>query len=150
VGSLDRAPSFVDSLRRQAATDGIADRARFSGPRTGAELAAAYARADALVLASHAETYGMVVTEALAHGLPVVATAVGGLPDALGHGKNRARPGLLVRRADPVGLGNALCAWLTDAPLRARLRQAAAQRRDQLTGWSTTAAQVSAALAALG
>ena len=72
-------------LRRQAA----AERNRltgscFAGAATGAELDRAYAAADVLVLASRAETYGMVVTEALARGLPVIATAVGGVPEALG------------------------------------------------------------------
>ena len=55
----------------------------FAGPLAGAGLDHAYAAADVLVLASHAETYAMVVTEALAHGLPVLATAVGGLPQAV-------------------------------------------------------------------
>ena len=67
---------------------------RFPGPQTEAELARSYAAADLLVLASRAETYGMVVTEALARGLPVVAAEVGGVPEALGHGADGTRPGL--------------------------------------------------------
>ena len=86
VGSLDRDPAFVDGLRRRALDGGLGDRVRFAGPRTGADLDRSYAAADLLVLASRAETYGMVVTEALARGLPVVAAEVGGLPEALGHG----------------------------------------------------------------
>ena len=63
VGSLDRDPAFADEVRRRAD-----DRVHFAGPLTGAELERAYAAADLLVLPSHAETYGMVVTEALARG----------------------------------------------------------------------------------
>ena len=49
------------------------------GPLAGAELDRRYAGADLMVLASRAETYGMVITEALAHCLPVVVTEVGGV-----------------------------------------------------------------------
>ena len=105
---------------------------RFPGPRTGAELDRSYAAADLLVLASRAETYGMVVTEALARGLPVVAAEVGGVPEALGHGADGTRPGLLVPPDDPAALGAALRAWLGDAELRRRLRRAARERRASL------------------
>ena len=88
------------------------------GPRTGADLERSYAAADVLVLASRAETYGMVVTEALARGLPVVATEVGGVPEALGHGAGGMRPGLLVPSGDPAALGAALRSWLGDAGLQ--------------------------------
>ncbi len=77
---------------------------RFAGPLTGAELAASYAAADLLVLPSRAETYGMVVTEALARGIPVLATAVDGVPEALGAGAGRQR----ARAAGPArGSGRA-------------------------------------------
>ena len=119
----------------------------FPGPRTGADLDRSYAAADLLVLASRAETYGMVVTEALAHGLPVVAADVGGLTEALGHGADGARPGLLVPPDDPVALGAALRAWLTDDELRSRSRRAARERRASLSRWTTTTALVADALA---
>lgn len=147
VGPLDRDPSFVDRLRGQAVAAGIAERVLFTGPRSGAELAASYAAADLLVVASHFETYGMVVTEALARELPVLGTAVGGLPDALGHADDGGRPGMLVPPGDPAALASALQQWLGDAQLRARLRQAARERRRTLPAWSATSARISAVLA---
>ena len=122
VGSLDRDPAFVERLRRRSLrTAGWATGCRFPGPRTGADLDRSYAAADLMVLASRAETYGMVVTEALARGLPVVAADVGGVTEALGHGADGIRPGLLVPPDDPAALGAALRAWLGDAELRAAL-----------------------------
>ncbi len=147
VGTLKRDPSFVDRLGRQAREDGIGDRVRLTGPRTGADLDAAYAAADVLALASRAETYGMVVTEALARGLPVIATAVGGLPEALGRGADGNRPGLLVPPGDSAAFAAALRGWLGDTDLRRRLRQAAGQRRATLSGWSATSVRISRVLA---
>jgi glycosyltransferase involved in cell wall biosynthesis len=95
-----------------------------------------------LVLPSRAETYGMVVTEALARGLPVVAADVGGVPEALGHGADGVRTGLLVPPDDAAALGDALRAWLENAELRRRLRRAARERRESLTDWSTTSSAV--------
>jgi glycosyltransferase involved in cell wall biosynthesis len=146
VGSLDRDPAFADGVRRRAVLGGLGGRVRFAGPRTGAELDRAYADADLLVLASRAETYGMVVTEALARGLPVLATDVGGLSEALGRGDDGTRPGLLVAPGDPAALGAALRAWLGDAELRGRLRRAARERRASLRRWSATASNVAAVL----
>jgi glycosyltransferase involved in cell wall biosynthesis len=147
VGSLDRDPAYADGVRRRARAGGLADRVRFPGPRTGPDLDRAYAEADLLVLASHAETYGMVVTEALAHGLPVVAAEVGGVTEALGHGENGTRPGLLVPPGDPAALGAALRAWLGDAELRGRLRRAARARRASLRGWPATTSALAGVLA---
>ena len=147
VGSLVREPAFAAGVRRRARASGLSDRVRFPGPCTGQELDRAYAAADLLVLASHAETYGMVVTEALSHGLPVLATEVGGVTEALGYGEDATRPGLLVPPGDPGALGAALRAWLEDAELRERLRLAARGRRAKLRPWAATASAVADILA---
>jgi glycosyltransferase involved in cell wall biosynthesis len=141
VGNLELDPRFAERVR------GRAPGVRFVGPRTGAELDAAYAAADVLVLPSRAETYGMVVTEALARGLPVIAADVGGVGEALGHAADGTRPGLLVPPGDPAALGEALRTWLDDADLRARLRRAARRRRASLRGWEDTTSALAGVLA---
>jgi glycosyltransferase involved in cell wall biosynthesis len=147
VGSLDRDPAFAEEVRRATQIKGLSDRVRFPGPRIGSELDRAYASADLLVLASRAETYGMVVTEALARGLPVLAAEVGGVTEALGHGEDGTRPGLLVPPSDPAALGAALRSWLGDAELRGRLRRVARERRASLRGWPATTSVLAAVLA---
>jgi glycosyltransferase involved in cell wall biosynthesis len=147
VGSLEVDPTFVGRLRTQVGCAGLADRVVLTGPLTGADLGAAFHEADVLVLASRAETYGMVVTEALARGLPVIATRTGGTSEALGAAPDGAVPGLLVPPEDPPALAAALRAWLEDPGLRARTRRAARDRRPTLPGWPDTAAAISAALA---
>src|SRR6185295_4652258 len=147
VGSMDRDPAFAERLRRRVLDDELGDRVRFTGPRSGADLDRSYASADLLVLPSRAETYGMVVTEALARGLPVVAADVGGLTEALGHGADGVRPGVLVPPEDPASLGAAVRSWLTDAELRERTRRAARERRASLSGWSHTTSAVAGVLA---
>jgi glycosyltransferase involved in cell wall biosynthesis len=121
-------------------------RVRFLGPQAEADLARSYDAADVLVLPSRAETYGMVIAEALARGLPVVAAEVGGVPEALGNGVNGARPGLLVPPGDPAALRDALRTWLEDAGLRRRLRVAARERRATLKDWATTTSAVAEVL----
>jgi glycosyltransferase involved in cell wall biosynthesis len=147
VGRLDREPAFVASLRRRVRDGGLDDRVHFPGPLAGGDLDRSYAAADLMVLASRAETYGMVITEALAHAVPVVAADVGGVTEALGHGAGEIRPGLLVSPNDPAALADALRGWLADAELRERWRQAARERRDALAGWSATATVIAGVLA---
>jgi len=147
VGPLDRDPAFVQCLCRQAQAARIDHRLRVTGALSGGELERAYAGADLLVLPSHAETYGMVVTEALARGLPVLATWVGGVPEALGRTPDGGLPGLLVPPGDAAALAAALRGWLTEPVLRSPLRSAAAERRSTLPGWPATALAVSAVLA---
>jgi glycosyltransferase involved in cell wall biosynthesis len=147
VGPLDRAPGFAAEVRRRAARFG--ERVTFAGPLTGRALDARYADADLLVLPSRAEPYGMVVTEALARAVPVVASDVGGVPEALGHTAGGVRPGLLVPPADPGALASALRRWLTEPGLRASLRGAARVRRSDLPGWRATVRVIASALDAV-
>jgi glycosyltransferase involved in cell wall biosynthesis len=147
VGSLDRDPAFVDSARRNALAAGIGDRVRFAGPLLGVDLDRAYAAADVLLLTSRRESFGMVVTEALARGIPVITTAVGGIPEALGQGTDNNVPGILSPLDDPTAFGAALRAWLVDALLRQRLRHIALERRATLQGWPSTVARIASTLA---
>jgi glycosyltransferase involved in cell wall biosynthesis len=147
VGSLDRDPRFVERLRDRAGGLGIGDRVQFTGVLTGEALDCAYTAADVLVVPSRSETYGMVVTEALAHGIPVIGAEVGGLPEALGSTAGGLRPGRLVTPNDPVALSAAIAEWLRDEAHRRGLRAAALRRRSTLSGWDQTVRDLQIALA---
>jgi glycosyltransferase involved in cell wall biosynthesis len=145
VGSLARDRELAGRLQSRATGLGIGHRVSWTDAVSADELDKAYAAADALVLATRAESWGMVVTEALARGLPVLATEVGGLPEALGSAEGRV-PGLLVPPDDPAALAWALRRWLSDGSLRRDLRAAARSRRTTLSGWSETGSRVARVL----
>ncbi|GAA2480499.1 glycosyltransferase family 4 protein [Winogradskya humida] len=139
AGALDRDPAFVQPLLAY-------EKVRFVGTRTGKALDETYAAADLLVLPSRAETYGMVVTEALARGIPVLATEVQGVPEAIGTAPDGTVPGGLVPPGDAPALAGALRRWLTDPGLRTDWRAAARARRGTLRGWDETTRQLSEVL----
>jgi glycosyltransferase involved in cell wall biosynthesis len=146
AGSPDRDPDFAGQLRTRITRLGYDHRIRLAGVLTGAALSHAYATADLLVAPSRSESYGMAVTEALAHDLPVIAAAVGGLPEALGSTADGARPGELVPPGDPAALAAAIGAWLGDEGRRRRLRAAARERRSALRSWEQTTHEIASAL----
>ena len=121
AGSLDLDPAFATDLQNQVYARRWERRVTFAGPLVGRTLRAAYEQADLVVLPSRSESFGMVVTEALAHGLPVVATRVGGVPEALGRAPGGTLPGLLVAPDDPSALADGLARWLDERYLRERL-----------------------------
>ncbi len=135
VGSLERDPGWVARLPRD-------ERVAFTGPRVGAALAESYDAADLLVLPTRRESYGMVVVEAQARGIPVIASDVGGVAEALGDGG-----GVLVPPDDPGALSEAIRRWLEEPDLGASLRAASVSRRSMLTGWDVTSTAVSRVLA---
>lgn len=147
AGSLEVDPIHVELLQRRVYARRWEDRVRFVGPLVGAGLEAAYHAADVVVLGSRAESYGMVLTEALAHGLPVVATRVGGVAEAVGRAADGSVPGLLVTADDPDALGTALRRWLSEPRLRGQLARSAAQRRTDLRPWNRTSDDLGVVLA---
>ena len=101
---------------------GIGHRVRFLGVR--GDGAAAVVGAAVAVLCSHREGLPLAVLEAMAAGVPVVATAVGGVPEAVRHGVT----GLLVPPDDPAAVAGALARLLTDPVLRRRMGVAGSRR----------------------
>ncbi len=121
-------------LETRARELGVADQVRFLGHVDSPSVYRGVVRgARALVLPSEWEAYGLVLLEAMAAGTPVVATAVGGVPDVLDAG----RAGRLVPYGDPVALAGALRSVIEDARETARLRAAASERVSGLD-WSVT------------
>jgi D-inositol-3-phosphate glycosyltransferase len=115
-GNPDGDPE-LDRLRQCARELGIADRVRFPGAVPQHALRNYYHAADAVVVSSRYESFGLVAVEALASGTPVVASAAGGLTSIMQDGHN----GLLVRWRDPRAFAERLDEVLTDDALRARL-----------------------------
>ncbi len=113
------------------------------GALSDAALADAYARAAFFALPSRYEGYGLVFAEALAAGLPVVACALGPLPELIG-----PDAGLLVSPNDDAALDAALAHLMDDAALRERMAAAAQARAAALPTWEHCAAAFLGALEA--
>jgi glycosyltransferase involved in cell wall biosynthesis len=141
AGSLDRHPPTVERLRAMICGEGLQDHVTLTGELDDASLAAAYDAADLFVLATRHETYGMAVAEALAHGLPVVSTTTGAIPDLVGD-----HAGLLVPPGDEAALAAALARVMSDSHLRDRLAEGARRTRDRLATWDDAAEKMAAAL----
>jgi len=150
VGSLNRAPGFAREVEHRIRELGLADRVHLVGEVTEARLQAHYDAASVFVLASHHEGFGMVLTEALARGLPVVATTGGAIPGTLPPGSDH--PGgaaRLVPPGDAEALAQAL-ADLLDPELRGRAREGALGHAATFPDWVAAAAVLETALRELG
>jgi D-inositol-3-phosphate glycosyltransferase len=132
-------------LRAVAAEAGVADRVELRGRLPHDAVARLLRSADVAVAAPWYEPFGIVPVEAMACGLPLVGTAVGGLLDTVVPG----RTGLLVPPRSPERLGLAMAALAADPARRARLGRAAAMRTRALYDWDTVAARTLAAYEAL-
>jgi glycosyltransferase involved in cell wall biosynthesis len=141
LGSHYRAPDFAARLVEETNRRGLSERLRWSGEMDAQGQAAAYHRADLFVLPSHYEGYGMVVTEALARGLPVITTTGGALADTL-----PAAAGVTLPPGDALALRDALARWLGDPGWRRELRQGARQARAGLGDWQQAGARFAKAL----
>lgn len=111
------------ALRRLAEQLGVADRVAILAPRRQAELASLYRAADAVIVPSYSESFGLVALEAQACGTPVVAADVSGLRHVL-----RGGGGVLVGDHDPEAFADALLPYLRDPEARRRAGQAGRRR----------------------
>lgn len=141
VGSTTRDVAYAARLAERIAAHDLDGRIRLRGELGGEALREAYLGADLFVLPSHYEGYGMVVTEALACGLPVLTTTGGALAGTLPPGA-----GLAVPPGDVDALTDALRRLLQAAPLRRQLRDAARRARTMLKGWQAAGDAFAAAL----
>jgi glycosyltransferase involved in cell wall biosynthesis len=133
VGSLTRHPPTVRAVRRTIAATGLGNRIMLLGERPPCAVAGAYRQADAFVLPSFHEGYGMVYAEAMAYGLPVVATMAGAIPETV-----PASAGILVPPGDEPGLARALRRLISEPVLAAGLAKASHATGAQLRGWRQT------------
>jgi glycosyltransferase involved in cell wall biosynthesis len=136
----------IEAAARRAEGLGIEDAVRFPGWLGEAEKHAWLRRAAVFVLPSHAEGLPMSLLEAMAAGVPVVASAVGGIPDVVKHGVN----GLLVAPGDAVDLLRALRRVLRDPQLAAALGAAGRETVRARFAPEQVLAQLGGVYAALG
>jgi glycosyltransferase involved in cell wall biosynthesis len=140
AGTPDHAPATAAELRQGIARAGLADRIVLTGGIGVDRLAQLYDEADLFVMSSLYEGYGMVLTEALARGLPIVTTLSGAGAEALSDAA-----ALKVPPGDAAELAKAL-AKLIDAPAERRRRADAAwAAAGALTRWHETAGIVAQA-----
>ncbi|MCY1707058.1 glycosyltransferase family 4 protein [Pannonibacter sp. SL95] len=133
IGGL-RDADCVTSIRRQIEDLGLSNRIELVGALDSAALEHAYAAADAIVLASRYEGFGMAFAEALAHGLPVVGSGGAAVQKTFALGG-----ALYVEPDDLDGLTDALDKVISDASLRQSLKQGALQAAAQLADWHAAA-----------
>jgi glycosyltransferase involved in cell wall biosynthesis len=137
AGALDRAPEATAALRAAVAAAGFADRILLAGAVSDAELAQLYDRADIFVSPSLFEGYGMVLAEAMARGLPIVASTGGAAADTVPDSA-----GLKVEPADVTALREALRVMIADPNLRRNLADGAWAASRTLPRWSDTALRI--------
>ena len=144
AGDRTRDRNAAARLDADIARHALGDRIAAPGAVSPQRLAALYAEADVFVLASHFEGYGMAYAEAVAHGLPVIGTSAGAIPDTV-----PPDAGLLVDPGDSFALARALRRVIGDADLRRRLASAARAAAPQLPTWRHSAEIFARALEAL-
>ena len=133
VGSTERSPQTAQALRQQIRSAALSERVRLVGELASPALEECFAAAELFVLATHYEGYGMAVAEALAHGLPVIATRTGAIADLV-----VPEAGRVVEPGDCNSLRAALSEVLTDGHVYAALVAGARAARDRLPRWPET------------
>ena len=144
-GTPDGQDPYASRLRDLAASLRVADRVRLVGAVPARDMPRWYRSADVLAAAPWYEPFGLTPLEAMACGVPVVATAVGGLTDTVVDGVT----GDLVPARDFRALGGALRRLLGDEMRRFSYAAAAVDRAGHSYSWRRVATQLAAVYAAL-
>ncbi|MGE0719158.1 MAG: glycosyltransferase family 4 protein, partial [Alphaproteobacteria bacterium] len=144
IGADDRDSTLTKAIRTFIVDSGLSTKVDILGEVDDARLAAAYASADAFVHPALYEGYGMAVGDALAAGLPVIATSGGAIPDTVPQAA-----GLLVPPGDVPALAAALRRIVCDVDLRRRLAVGAKAAGRALPRWPATARSFAAAVGRL-
>ena len=141
VGDLGRDSDAAARLEVDVARLNLCDRVLVTGTIRADRLASLYANADLFVLASHFEGYGMAFAEAIAHGLPVIGTTAGAIPETV-----PPNAGVLTPPGDIRAFSAALRRLIEDTHERHRLAAVAWASANTLSTWEQAAKQFSHAI----
>jgi glycosyltransferase involved in cell wall biosynthesis len=136
-----RDPDHARRIKAMAAAPDLKGRVCFLGEVESAGLANHYRGADIFVLPSHHEGYGMALAEAMAHGLPVISTHAGAIPETVPRDA-----GELVPPGNAEALAESLRRLIVDATARKRMGEAARLAAARMPSWERTAADFTAAV----
>jgi glycosyltransferase involved in cell wall biosynthesis len=136
AGGVDHDPECVRAVRAQIDRAGLADRVAWLGELSPEQVSGEYAKASLFVLPSYLEGYGMALAEAIAHGVPVVSTLAGAIPDTV-----PATAARLVPPGDVDALTETLRVLIGDSDARKALRQAARAEADNVPTWAASASK---------
>jgi glycosyltransferase involved in cell wall biosynthesis len=141
VGSLHRDPATTRAVRRMISAAGLDRRIALAGEWPPEWVSSAYRMADIFVLPSFHEGYGMAYAEAMAHGLPIIATTAGAIPETV-----PGEAGLLVAPGDASALASALRQLIVEPGLAAQLAARSRVAGARLPGWPEATEQWEKAL----
>ena len=133
IGSLDRDPRNARSIRQMISAARLGRRITLAGEQPPPMVMRAYGAADVFVLPSLHEGYGMAFAEAMAHGLPIIATAAGAIPETVPR-----EAGLLVPAGDTPALARALRRVIAQPALAMRLAAGSRAAGAHLPDWRET------------
>ncbi|MEZ5842635.1 MAG: glycosyltransferase family 4 protein [Hyphomicrobiaceae bacterium] len=144
AGATDRNAAAVTTLRQAIMAAGLRAQVTLAGAVTEPELARLYSRADLFVMSSRYEGYGMVLAEAMARGLPLVATTGGAAAETVPEGA-----ALKVPPDDAAALSEAIGRVLVSPGLRRRLADASWLAGQELPRWETTVRRIAGVIEAV-
>ena len=144
AGDRTRSPATAAALDADILRHGLGEHVAVLGAVPDERLAALYAGADLFVLPSRHEGYGMAFAEAIAHGLPVIGTTAGAIPDTVPDGA-----GILVPPDDTDALTRALRRLIANDGERQELAAAAGAAAARLPTWRQSAEEFARAIEAV-